>query len=1005
MKNRAGVILLTLIITALCAYYLSLTFITNQVEGKAEAFSRDSLQRINYQQKQHYLDSVWNEPVFHFLGMSFSYRELKETELNLGLDLQGGMHVVLEVSPSALIQAMARNGQDPALLRALRTAERSVQQGNDFLDSFYQSYQRESKASALVNLFAHVNTRGKINPKDTDQEVLLVLQEEIDQAIERSFYILRARIDKFGTSQPNIQRLQGTNRIQIELPGVDNPARVRKLLQGIAELNFWKVVKGQDLYPVLSSLNEAYSKEKERTTSLLTDSTDQLSEAPQEEDLASLLSSDSLASSPLSERDTLDNTLEEDSLDALSSNVSPLFSLLQAQDRLLYLVKDTSKVARMLRQPEIASLIPKHITFLWGVKPLSTSNNQTELVELYAISSDRKKSEALHGDVIVDARQDFDSYGRPSISMQMNTTGAKKWKKMTRENINERIAIVMDQRVYSAPVVESEIANGSSQITGDFTLEEAKDLANILKSGALPAPTQIVEDVVIGPTLGQQAQKQGMISMAIALFIVVIFMVMYYAKGGLLANMALAFNIFFILGILTQLNAALTLPGIAGIVLTMGMSIDANVLIFERIREELKRGTSLLGSIQLGYQRAYSSIVDSNVTTFLTAVILYMLGQGPIKGFAITLMVGIICSFFTSVFLTRLVITWILSKQKNKGISFETTLARRLSKSVQFAIIANRKKAYALSALLILLGLAAFFVKGGLNLGVDFLGGRSYIVTFSDRLDPSQLKLDLAPYLENKGVEVKTYGANDVLKITTSYLINDDTDSADLRVRGQLVRGIEDSQGLVEGKEPSAEAFVISSSTKVGATIASDTKRAAMVSLALALLVIFLYIFIRFRRWQFGLGALIALFHDVLIVLSIFAIAHLFGLSFEVDQVFVAAILTLIGYSINDTVIIFDRVRENLRLHPKGSLEETFNLALNETFSRTLITSATTLFVVLVLLFFGGAVLRSFSFALVVGVLTGTYSSLFIAAASVVDLIKSEQKGSKPIPSVGSVAR
>ena len=769
---------------------------------------------------------------------------------------------------------------------------------------------------------------------------------------------------------------------------MSNPARVRKLLQGIAELSFNKVVRNQELYPVLTSLNEAYVARTHYRDASTEDDT--LTSSSVSDDLSELLSSDSLSLEGFS-GDTLLPDEPSDSIDDPSS-FSPLFSLLQAEGRLVYLVKDTSKIARMLAMPDLRRLIPNRMRLLWSAKPITSTTTETELIELYAIEAGQKSGSSLQGDVVIDARQDFDAYGRPSISMQMNAIGAKKWKKLTRENLNERIAIVMDDRVYSAPVVESEIANGSSQITGDFTLEEAKDLSNILKSGSLPAPTQIVEDVVIGPTLGKQAQRQGIVSMITALFLVIVFMLMYYAGGGLLADLALSFNVFFILGILTQLNASLTLPGIAGIVLTMGMSIDANVLIFERIREELRRGTTLVGAIELGYKRAYSSIVDSNVTTFLTAMILYTLGQGPIKGFAITLMIGIICSFFTAVFLTRLVISWILSKRKARSISFESHLARKLYRPIHLAIIPNRKRAYLLSLLVILSGLTAFLVKGGLNLGVDFLGGRSYVVTFADRIAPSELKVELTPYLQNKSVEVKTYGSNNVLKITTNYLIDDDSDAADLKVRTQLIEGLSAARGLSEGSTPTKHTFVISSSTKVGATIASDIKRASGIALFLALLAIFLYIFVRFRRWQFGVGALIALFHDVLIVLSVFAIAHLIGFSFEIDQVFVAAMLTLIGYSINDTVIIFDRIRENLRLHPKSTEEETFNLALNETFSRTLITSATTLFVVIVLFFFGGSVLRSFSFALVIGVLTGTYSSLFIAATSAIDLRKPKKR-------------
>ena len=669
------------------------------------------------------------------------------------------------------------------------------------------------------------------------------------------------------------------------------------------------------------------------------------------------------------------------------ANTSPLFSLLRANDRLLYAVSDTAKVNRMLYHPDLQAFMSNRVRFLWGIQPLEGADEAESYLELYPIASNRSQKPLLKGDLITDARQEFDQYGRPAISMQMNANGAKTWRKMTKSMLNERVAIVMDGRVYSAPVVESEIANGSSQITGNFSLDEAKDLANILKSGSLPAPTRIIEDVVIGPTLAKHAQRQGIISILIALAIVVLFMMMYYARSGLIADLALGFNIFFILGVLTQLNAALTLSGIAGIVLTIGMSIDANVLIFERIREELSAGEKLKTAIQRGYARAYSSIVDANVTTFLTAAILYLLGQGPIKGFAITLMIGIVCSFFTAVFLTRLLMEWIFSKKDSGATAFQSRISSYFSTSINLSIIANRRKAYFGSAILILLGVVAFFAKGGLNLGVDFLGGRAYVVTFDEPPLPAKIEVGLAPYFDHKGVEVKTYGASNVLKITTSYLISEEKEQADQQVKSKLIEGLGTLVGQQDGRANNPP-FYISSSVKVGATIAKDIQKAAAGSGVLALLVIFLYIFVRFRGWQFGVGALIALFHDVLVVLSIFMIANVFGFAFEVDQVFVAAMLTLIGYSINDTVIIFDRVRENLHLRPKSPLDQTFNLALNSTFNRTLITSLTTLFVVLVLLFFGGEVLRSFSFALVVGVLTGTYSSLFIASASVVDLLE-----------------
>ena len=1032
MKNRLGIVLLSLVVTLLCGYYLSLSLITRRVDAQADQVAVDSLGQFSLNARQAYLDSVWNEPVFDVLGYAPTYKELKETELSLGLDLQGGMHIVLEVSPSALLSAMARDPDLPIFKESLALAETRTRTGGDFLSAFHQAFQQEvAPGRPLTEIFAHVNTRDRIASDATDEDVLAVLQEEIDQAITRSFYILRARIDKFGTLQPNIQRLEGSSRIQIELPGIDNPARVRKLLQGIAELSFWEVGTPEKLGSTLSLLNETYvaaygsttgakdltdlsledadsaankvEESLDETLSLTsdTDDFDNLSN-DQEDGTGSLLdTADGLGDTSLAQDDTA-SLEDEDPL----GNLSPLFALIQSRDRLLYLVKDTSKISQMLKDPLIAPLIPNSARFLWGAQPIQATDGE-ELMELYVLTTKGKKGAVLQGDVITDARQDFDNYGRPAVSMRMNTNGSKRWRKVTRENLNKQIAIVLDDRVYSAPVVETEIADGSSQISGNFSIEEAKDLANILKSGSLPAPTRIIEDVVIGPTLGRQAQRQGIISIICALVLVIIFMAIYYGRGGLIADLALAFNVFFILGILTQLNAALTLPGIAGIVLTMGMSIDANVLIFERIREELRRGSPLTQAISSGYARAYSSIVDANVTTFLTAAILYLLGQGAIKGFAVTLMVGIICSFFTAVFLTRLVIVYLVRVRKKNDLRFQTSLSSELFKNIRLSIISNRRIAYIISLAVVLLGLGAFFVKGGLNLGVDFLGGRAYIVSFSRTPQtPSALKVGLTPYMDNKGVEVKSYGNDKVFKITTNYLIGDESTEADSLVQAQVIDGLTAITGmnpvsftqgsLRAGDELEANTFFISGSTKVGANIASDIKSASAKAIVLALVVIFFYIFIRFRRWQFGLAALVALFHDVLIVLAVFSIAHLLGVSFEVDQIFVAAMLTLIGYSINDTVVVFDRVRENVRLHPKSDSKETFNLALNETLSRTVITSATTLFVVVVLLLFGGAVLRGFSFTLLVGVITGTYSSLFIASPLVIDLGKRKKASLAP---------
>lgn len=1003
MKNKGGVVLLTIVISLLCVYYLSFTFVSQNVQDKAIVAATDANNTTDFSKKQEYLDSVWKEPVYNLLGIDFTYQQIKETELNLGLDLQGGMHVTLEVSPVEIIKGLSGQSKDEDFLNALNLAKQRVRGTQlNFVDEFYTAFKEAAPDKNLSAIFATATNRGRIGLDTSDEEVLDVIDTEVDGAIDRSFNILRTRIDRFGTSQPNIQRLQGTGRIQIELPGVDNPARVRKLLQGVAKLEFWEVYELNEptVSSTLQSINDLLVNEMQQAMPELETFEDVAGDV-EEEGLDDLLSdgSESSDTDSVDGSDDLAAQLEGDStsLDsAFNNQVSPLFNLLdQRYGGLIYDLGDTSQINRIFKRDDVKSLIPGTIKFLWAVKPIKIDDPLVtdELLELYAIKTSRGGKAPLTGEVITDARQELDQRSAPSIGMNMNATGAKKWRKLTADNIGQRIAIVLDNYVYSAPNVQGEIPNGSSQITGNFTLEEAKDLAHILKAGALPAPTTIVEDVVIGPTLGKVAREQGILSIFAGLGIVIIFMIAYYSKGGMIANLALFFNVFFILGILAQLSASLTLPGMAGIVLTIGMSIDANVLIFERIKEELKNGSGVKQAISSGYKKAYSSIVDANVTTFLTGVILYSFGQGPVKGFAITLMIGIICSFFSAVFITRVIVEWMSKKGDQSKISFSTPFSRNFLVGANFNFIDKRKVAYMFSATVITLGIIAMVIKG-LTLGVDFTGGRSYVVSFTEPVAPSQLKTALFKTFDNQGTEVKTFGANNVLKVTTSFMIDDETDGADLQVKETLIKGVSEFTGLEyieDDTKLDPEHFTIASSSKVGATIADDIKNASTKSVIFALIVIFLYILVRFRKWQFGLGAIVALFHDTMFVLSAFAIANLLGLSFEVDQVFIGAMLTIIGYSINDTVVVFDRIRENLGIKSGSEMTKVFNESLNNTISRTMITSATTLIVVIVLFLFGGAVLKGFSFAMIIGILIGTYSSLFIATPVVIDFNKEKE--------------
>jgi SecD/SecF fusion protein len=976
MQNKGAIVFLTVIITALCLYYLSFTFISNGIQDKATSYATDASGNIDFAKKRAYLDSVWRQPVYNFLGASYTYQEVKETELGLGLDLQGGMHVTLEVSPVEIVKGIAGNPKNELFNTSVDEAREAAKTSNaKFVDLFYAAWQKNNPGKTLSSLFATAANRGKISLESSDAEILEIIDTEVENAIDRSFNILRTRIDRFGTSQPNIQRIAGSGRIQIELPGADNQERVRNLLQGVAKLQFWEVLELNEYGGAIEEINKAWVADKKNGGAVATDST---------------------ATDSLSPEDSLRNALEKqleliDPLNQATAGISPLIALRKADYGLVYDVLDTTIVNRILKNERYKSFLPKDLKLLWGVKPIKAEDG-TEILELYAIKFKKGSDQApLEGDVVTDARQVLDQTSRPAVSMQMNAEGARKWRKLTSESVGRRIAVVLDDYVYTAPVVNGEIPNGQSEISGNFTLLEAQDLANILKSGSLPAPTQIVEESIIGPTLGKEAQSQGVFSMIAGLALVVLFMVAYYAKGGLVAVAALVFNIFFILGILAQLGTALTLPGIAGIVLTMGMSIDANVLIFERIKEELRNGVNLMSAISAGYNKAFSAILDGNVTTFMTGAILFALGQGPVKGFAIVLMIGIACSFFSSVFITRVLVTWMTKKGDKSSINFTAPFAKNALSKLNIDFLSKRKLAYLVSSSIIVIGLGIAVVNG-LKFGVDFTGGRSYVVAFDQSVAPSDLKVGLDGEFDGS-VEVKTYGANNVLKVTTSYLINEDDDASNKEVESKVKEGITAVTGFTFVENTATlgdKQFTITGSSKVGATVADDIKASSLEAMIAALIAIFLYILIRFRKWQFSLGAIIALVHDTLFVIATFAIASLFGATFEIDQVFIAAILTVIGYSINDTVIVFDRIRENIENRGTAKLVKVFNDSINDTLGRTLITSFTTMIVVIVLLFFGGEVLRGFSFALFVGISVGTFSSIYIATPVVVDLMKKE---------------
>jgi SecD/SecF fusion protein len=989
MQNKGFIVVLTVVVSALCLYYLSFTVVSARVQRDAIAYATDANGVIDLNKKVAYLDSVWNKPVYNLFGVEYTYKEVKDNELSLGLDLQGGMHVTLEVSPVDILKGLSGNSTDSAFVRALnKAAQMQKTSQKNFSTLFFEAYRQDNPDKKLAHVFASANTRGRISLNDPDDKVIEVVEQEIESAIDRSYTILKNRLDQFGTSQPNIQRLPGTGRIQIEIPGADNPARVRKLLQGVARLEFWDVIEPADILPALSAVNDLLVKEQRLAASGKAEPSSKSAQADTTlTDLEKQLKSAATGDTTRTGLDSLQNL-----------GVSPLFAKSIPQGTFRYPLKDTAEINRIFRRADVRSLLPRHVGVYWANKP-DKAGGTVEALQLYFLDMGRTGKPKLTGEVITDARQDLDEFARPAVSMTMNATGTRIWAKWTAEASSKsprgRIAIVLDNLVYSAPVVNGEIPNGHSQISGSFTVEEAKDLANVLKAGSLPAPTRIVEEAIVGPTLGELARKQGLISALSGLVLVVIFMVMYYAHGGWVANLALVFNIFFILGILAQLDAALTLPGIAGIVLTMGMAVDANVLVFERIKEELyQHGRKLKDAIKTGYERAFWTIFDSNLTTLITAALLAWVGQGPIRGFAVTLIIGIITSFFTAVYVSRVIVEWMTRKGDESKISFDTFIARLVKKRRQFAFVRYSKPAYIISSLIIVIGFVLILIHG-LTLGVDFKGGRSFVVSFSQPVKATELKIGLSQAFANAGTEVKNYGSNSKVKVTTSYLIDDDSDEADEQVRQALISGMEKLTGkryVEHDSQLDDGSFTISSSAKVGAAVADDIKNSAWRASLLSLIAIFLYILIRFHRWQFSAGAILATIHDALFVFAAFALAKAFGISFEVDQVFVAAVLTIIGYSINDTVIIFDRIREYFKLGTSHDDQKIVNDAINDTLSRTIITAGTTLLVVLVLLIFGGEVLRGFSFALFVGVLVGTYSSVFIASPVILDLGRKELK-------------
>ena len=995
MQNRNFIKIIAVVFAIICVYQLSFTWIADRVESDAAEYAENFNEDEQAVKIKQYLDSINSEEVYDIFIAQYTYADCKQRELNLGLDLKGGMNVTLEVMVVDVLKALSNNSNDEKFRSSITNALVAQEDSqDDFVSLFAVEYEKLSPNNGLAVIFTS-QLKDKVKINATNQEVIDVLKLEVEDAINRSFNILRSRIDRFGVTQPNIQRLETAGRILVELPGIKDPERARKLLQSTAQLEFWETYEYRDLFQSLENANTYL-----REIAVINDSSEVVLDES-EADLDIMISSDE------NDANDLLADLESDSLSADSSETlsfeefsinNPLYAVLypnvdqqnQIQEGPVVgfcAVKDTSVLNDYLNDPAVIKFFPVDVKFSYTVKPYDSEEKFVQLVALRVTNRDGKS--AMEGDVVTDASQAFGQYNSSAeVSMSMNQEGAKQWKRLTAENIGKSIAIVLDGYVYSYPTVQSEISGGRSAISGDFSVNEAKDLANILKSGKLPAPARIIEEAIVGPSLGEEAISSGLTSFIFALLLVLVYMIFYYNKAGMVSNVALLANIFFIFGVLSSLGAVLTLPGIAGIILTIGMSVDANVLIYERIREELTNGKGIRLAIEDGYNSAYSSIIDANVTTLLTGIILYTFGTGPIKGFATTLVIGILTSLFAAIFITRLIISARL--KKGKEMNFSNKFTKGAFKNINIDFIGLRKRFYIISAIIVILGLGSLFTKG-LNYGVDFVGGRTFVVRFDDTVNNEDLRSELAAaFVDSDGLnytpQVKTFGGDNQVKITTSFMIDNNDVSTDEIVEKKLSEGL-----ATAGLE-----YEIMSSQKVGPTIADDIKDAAVWSIVFSLLVIFLYILLRFRKWQFSLGAVAAVFHDVIIVLSIFSIFYgILPFSLEIDQAFIAAILTIIGYSLNDTVVVFDRVREYMNLNKKKQIHEFMNSSLNSTLSRTINTSLTTFFVLLIIFIFGGEVIRGFMFALMVGVVVGTYSSLFIASPIMLDTLKAKELNNK----------
>ncbi len=994
MQNKGLITIFAILFGLVSIYQLSFTFIASKVEDEAQEYAFNKFSENEPSEREEaqsrYLDSVATQPVF----LGIDYRTAKEKELNKGLDLKGGINVILEVSVSDILRTLTNHSKDPAFNQALERASELQKTSQDtYLESFFRAFEELPGENNLASpdIFFNKNLEDEIQIGMTNAQVRPIIERKIDESIASAFEVLRKRIDKFGVTQPNIQRLGNSARILVELPGAKDVDRVKSLLQGTAQLEFWDVYKFEEVAGFLQAAdNKAGEIEMAKRESSkpeiteVTEGTQDTTGIEEEDDVSRLLGGQDVTDSIVD--DNLQNPILSKMV-SLGSQGSPVIAVFR--------VSDTAAVNGYLRNPQIRSLVPNDLRygkFVWGLPEPDPQLNNVETTALYVLKGNRENVPPLGGSVVVDARQEYDHLSRVVVSMQMNAQGAKTWEQMTGAAYQNQsqIAIVLDDIVYSAPGVTSgPIAGGRSQISGNFTVNQGQDLANVLRAGKLPASAEIVQAEVVGPSLGQEAIDSGINSFAIALVIIFVFMLFYYGRGGLAGLVALTVNLLFLFGVLAGIGAVLTLPGIAGIVLTIAMAIDANVLIYERIKEELALGKDQRSAIEDGFKNALSAILDSNITTALTGVILLLFGSGPILGFATTLLIGIATSLFTALFITRVIITYWMNR--NVNLAFTTKFSKGLFRNPKFDFLKNRKAYYIGSAIVVIIGIGSLFTQG-LNPGIDFVGGRSYIVRFDKTVSPSDIGEDLSAVFGS--AEAKTFGDANQLKITTKYKIDETSTEVDNEVQEMLYQALKPN--LPE--TVTLEDFVtvtgdndigILQYNKVGPTIADDIKKNAVWAILGALVVMFLYILMRFRNWQFGFGATVALLHDAFLIVAMYSIFYKFmPFSLEIDQNFIAAILTVIGYSMNDTVVVFDRIREYMKDHPSWEMERKVNEALNSTLSRTFNTSLSTLLVLFAIFIFGGESLRGFMFALIVGVAFGVYSTLFIAAPLYYDTMK-----------------